>query len=317
MKTLKRLSAMLFALLLFSSCQKQNPLNYKNIRYSSKADKLTLDMYGVCSSRSKPLVVIVHGGGFVFGDKADETGNALKLEEKGFVVACVNYRLTSQVCVNGTVNDAVVYAAMQDVHAAIKFLVANKDRYGIDANQIFLFGTSAGAITVLQLGFAKDKLQRLNDTVEDLYQSVPYHVSGIISVAGGLMDASYINTNIPVVMLHNPSDQLVNYEVGDSHIATCSRKTWGSKYIIDQFDQMDGAYHKLYTVNSYPTQGIYTPNGLSGNYYSHGIGGEEIMMFIVEVAIPFMKTIRNQKANNDNTISIRPLSEFNASASTP
>ncbi|MCQ2307587.1 MAG: alpha/beta hydrolase [Bacteroidales bacterium] len=45
------------------------------------------------------------------------------------------------------------YAAIQDAHAAMRYLVENQSVYGIDTSMMFVGGTSAGATTALHLAF--------------------------------------------------------------------------------------------------------------------------------------------------------------------
>jgi acetyl esterase/lipase len=66
--------------------------------------------------RPYPLVIFVHGGGWVRGDKRDVTPKVVPLLERGFAVASVNYRLSDQ---------AHFPAPVQDVKAAVRYLRAH------------------------------------------------------------------------------------------------------------------------------------------------------------------------------------------------
>ncbi len=104
---------------------------------------LRLDLY---QSRGKttprPLVVFAHGGGWTIGQKrgtadfTDFPGVLAGLAKRGYVVASLEYRLSSE---------APFPAAVQDVKAAIRFLRANAARYGINPNQVAVWGSSAGS----------------------------------------------------------------------------------------------------------------------------------------------------------------------------
>lgn len=100
------------------------------------------DLYIPASPKPKegyPLIVYVHGGGFVRGDKfgnEDSLANILTGLDRGYMIAAVNYRLA------GT---AKAPAQVVDVKAAIRHLKANAARYGIDTERMALFGVSAGA----------------------------------------------------------------------------------------------------------------------------------------------------------------------------
>jgi len=102
-----------------------------------------LDLYGTPDGTPKPVVMFVHGGGFVQGDKGD-TGwaNAAvgrMAAQRGWIGAVINYRLAP---------DHGWPAGSQDVAAAIAFLRENVAQYGGDPARIVVIGTSAGAIHI-------------------------------------------------------------------------------------------------------------------------------------------------------------------------
>ena len=105
----------------------------------------------------RPLLVLIHGGAFYNGDKQDigypEMG--LYFAERGYVVASINYRLGFKPLAPDV--DRAGYRALQDAHAAVCYLIANADEFGIDTTNIFAAGTSAGAITALNLAFMEEK----------------------------------------------------------------------------------------------------------------------------------------------------------------
>ncbi|MDR1807927.1 MAG: alpha/beta hydrolase [Propionibacteriaceae bacterium] len=83
-----------------------------------------------------PLVVHVHGGGFAFGDKADEHLDTwLALLDRGWAVASANYRMSGE---------APFPAAVLDCRAAVRWLKANWRRLGIDPRRVIALGGSAG-----------------------------------------------------------------------------------------------------------------------------------------------------------------------------
>jgi acetyl esterase/lipase len=104
---------------------------------------LTLDIY-LQSSRVKrrPLILYIHGGGWANGHSRqsgafDDFPKVLaSLAARGYTVASVNYRLSSE---------APFPAAIQDVKSAIKFLRAHGEEYGIDPSKGLVWGGSAGA----------------------------------------------------------------------------------------------------------------------------------------------------------------------------
>lgn len=103
---------------------------------------MLLDLYLPAGKGPHPLVVYVHGGSWTSGSKrvtghfSDFPGVLATLAGKGFAVASVDYRLSSE---------AKFPAAIQDVKAAIRFLRANSGKFRIDRNRVALWGASAGA----------------------------------------------------------------------------------------------------------------------------------------------------------------------------
>jgi len=106
--------------------------------------RLLLDAYLPPAARARgAAVVIVHGGGWAIGDKADWLTEATALARAGLVAFSINYRL-------GT---AGVYPrAADDVRTAVSWVQDHAAQYGIDRSRIGLFGASAGGQLVMLVG---------------------------------------------------------------------------------------------------------------------------------------------------------------------
>ena len=102
---------------------------------------LALDLYLPRGRDSRPLVLFVHGGGWVGGNTrhsgalANFPAALARLSSEGFVVASVEYRLSGE---------AQFPAALQDVRAALRFLKSNAAKYRIDPAKVAVWGGSAG-----------------------------------------------------------------------------------------------------------------------------------------------------------------------------
>lgn len=103
---------------------------------------LTLDVYAPAKTGGlKPLVVYVHGGGWMGGTSrnsaafADFPAVLADLAARGYVVASVNYRLAGE---------ARFPAAIDDVRAAVRYLRAHAADYGLDKSRVAIWGGSAG-----------------------------------------------------------------------------------------------------------------------------------------------------------------------------
>lgn len=113
--------------------------DYQNVAYASNSKNEVMDIYKAGNATGKdPVIVVVHGGGFKFGDQSMpiiqpiiEAGTA-----NGYVVASVDYRKSGE---------AAFPAAVGDVKAAVRYLKAHAEEYGIDPEKIVVWGESAGA----------------------------------------------------------------------------------------------------------------------------------------------------------------------------
>jgi acetyl esterase/lipase len=102
------------------------------------------------SGKPRPAVVVIHGGGWVEGDKFSFTlggheapANIEGFAELGFVAASINYRLAK---------DAPFPAALEDCKCAVRWLRAHAKDYHIDPDHIGAYGNSAGGHLALLLG---------------------------------------------------------------------------------------------------------------------------------------------------------------------
>jgi len=98
-----------------------------------------------------PVVVYVPGGGFVVSDRDNSLGNRSYLIEHGIAVAAIEYRTIGD---GATVPDGVA-----DVKSAVRYLRANAEQYGLDADEIGLWGESAGAYLVTMAGVTEGEPQ--------------------------------------------------------------------------------------------------------------------------------------------------------------
>ena len=128
----------------------------KDITYKEVNDeKLKLDILypEVKLTKNYPVVVYIHGGGFVRGDK-DEIYDLKPLVDEwhknGWVVVSINYRLLY--------GDKIFPDNYQDVKDAIYWIINNKSKYEFDINQICAVGHSAGGTLALLTGLKQDKV---------------------------------------------------------------------------------------------------------------------------------------------------------------
>ena len=103
-----------------------------------------------------PLIVWVHGGGWVGGDHERMPPFTPYALDAGFAVASLDYRLTSE---GGAWGDAPVCwpAQLHDCKAGVRWLRANAARLRLDPDRIYAWGHSAGGHLVTMLALTNDE----------------------------------------------------------------------------------------------------------------------------------------------------------------
>jgi len=131
---------------------------------------LKLDVYSpVESSNNRPLFMFIHGGAFAFGSKqqAAIVNIANFFASRGWVFVSIDYRLlddygtvpaewasfaaTLPVSDEDKASFNAMYPAQRDAKAAMRWIIANQDRYAINTDYITVGGASAGANTAKAL----------------------------------------------------------------------------------------------------------------------------------------------------------------------
>lgn len=84
---------------------------------------------------NRTAILIVHGGGWMQGDRSQLKGYGVQLARYGYVCVTSEYRLSQE---------AIWPAQIHDVNAALRWMRANATSLGVDANKICVLGNSAG-----------------------------------------------------------------------------------------------------------------------------------------------------------------------------
>jgi acetyl esterase/lipase len=95
------------------------------------------------SVKPRPVVLLIHGGGFKSGDKSSKNTQILRLSKIGFVSASAMYRFSPRYRFP---------AQIEDIKVAIRFLKANAAKYHIDPERIIVSGSSAGSYLAVMVG---------------------------------------------------------------------------------------------------------------------------------------------------------------------
>lgn len=113
------------------------------ISYFRKNIKLEMDILKPNRKGKFPTVLFVAGGSFAHSYKENYLQQRMEIAKAGYVVASMEYR---------TIPDGVFPQSLEDVKAAIRFLKANAEEYGIDKERIAIMGESAGGYLVAMAG---------------------------------------------------------------------------------------------------------------------------------------------------------------------
>jgi hypothetical protein len=222
---------------IFSSYQLQS-----NMQYGTTATQI-LDIYTGSGdvARNRPLVLFIHGGGFLNGDKVSNFGTRVcgALARHGYVVASINYRLTSSIP-NDQIHFEAMLRALQDAKAAVRFFRRFASVYGVDSSRIYATGSSAGSITALHLAYLDSSevpsyvnWSALGGTFEGTSGNPGFAstVQGVISNWGAIGDTAWIHAgDVPLYCVHGTADSTVYFD----HVPADGPFLFGSRFVVDR-----------------------------------------------------------------------------------
>lgn len=184
---------------------------------------LNMDIYRPIEDtlRQHPVILLLHGGAFYIGDKSDFTLSewCKHFARLGYVAVSINYRMGFKISKKSIQNCG--FMAIQDAHAALRYLVHNAELYGIDPNYIFIGGASAGAITALNLVYmSKNSRPESTLNLGEKWSSgnnltEKFDVRAIINMWGAVYDLNDITlTPTPTISFHGTEDPIIPINYG-------------------------------------------------------------------------------------------------------
>jgi acetyl esterase/lipase len=250
----------------------------QNTSWNGASTTLKLDVYQPTgdTETNRPLIIWVHGGSFIAGSKTDGDMVAFsqRFAKKGYVCASIDYRLGFFPFDSANAVKAVV-RAVQDLRAAVRFFYKDKqtiNTYKIDTNNIYVGGSSAGAITSLHLAYldqeceVSDYLNQATITqlggLEGTSGNPGYssNVQGVLNGCGALARYSWLEAgDVPVASVHGTNDGTVKYNRGIVNPGTPLMYLDGSRMVHEracavgvenQFYTFPGAPHVPYAGNA-------------------------------------------------------------------
>lgn len=218
----------------------------RDVAYGSAVDQrgqtvtLRLDAYTPAGDTvtSRPAIVWVHGGGFTAGDKTSRemVDEATTFARKGFVSVSINYRLSPQGCfpVSAACLTGITHAK-HDAQAAVRFLRAHAVDYGVDPDRIAIAGTSAGAITALNVAYGPE------DVGSSGNPGFPSTVRAAVSLSGGRILTSANAGEAAALLFHGTADAIVPYQ-----LAVTTRDEAKAAGLVTYLTAWEGAGHVPY-----------------------------------------------------------------------
>lgn len=196
------------------------------LNWQNSNEDLKLDIYYPSINQDnlseRPFVLIIHGGSFLIGDKADWRFVCREFAKRGFVVATINYRLGYDDNESNGLKKAI-YRAHQDASASIRFIIQNQDLYKIDTSALFIGGGSAGAYTSLNVIYTSQQEWEytylgISNLLGDLDNSGnlfnhSYKFKGVFNNWGSTVGAFIEHENmLPMISFHGELDDIVDVD---------------------------------------------------------------------------------------------------------
>ena len=233
--------------------------------FSGSTQTLTLNFYEPAGDTAhfRPLIIWAHGGSFVGGTKDDQDVTELcqRFAKRGFICASINYR-TGFFPFDSTGIVPALLRAVQDMKASIRFFYkdrATTNTYKVDTNNIFIGGSSAGAITALHVAYL-NKTCEINPYINQTTlaasggingtsgnQCYSSRVKGVINLCGALGKYGWIETgDVPLCSMHGTADGTVIYGQGKANPGFPTLYMDGSR-MIQAGIGATGVAHSFYT----------------------------------------------------------------------
>lgn len=143
-----------------------------DLSYASISPAQKLDIYWPADGNGPfPVVISIHGGAFMGGDKRDvQLTPMFEVLKHGYALVGVNYRMSAE---------AKFPALIHDIKAAIRWVRANAEQYLFDPSKIATWGGSAGGYLSLMAGVAAGIPELDDPSLGNADQ--PDHVQAVVS----------------------------------------------------------------------------------------------------------------------------------------
>lgn len=171
---------------------------FNNISYGPLRDEVLDECLPVGAPPSEPGIIMIHGGGWIAGDKVHFEELCMNYAAQGYIATTINYRLAPQYQWPDQIGD---------VQLAVRYLRMNASSLGLDPKRICALGNSAGAHLALLL----DELQTIHPAdVASIYSDTSPTVQCVVDQFGP--------TDLSQLFQENPSVQQNIYDLLDYQV---------------------------------------------------------------------------------------------------
>lgn len=237
-------------------------------RFNGGTDSLHLNLFKPVGDGQvdRPLVLLIHGGGFYAGHRNDFNGMASDLASRGWTAATISYRLgfygtwlfEPPYAYDPHEIRRAIYRAMQDAKGAVRFLKSRSAQDSTSTSSVFLLGGSAGAIAALHAAYLDEDSEKPASAnaigaVQHVLSFYPRpdlgtingalhqnghdaSVLGVVNIFGALMDTALVQsaTDPALLSYHQLGDPVVGCGV--------QRPYWGAGLgIMDNYPWLHGS----------------------------------------------------------------------------
>jgi len=251
----------------------QNVL-YRTVGTGAEAVNLYMDIFTPegDTATDRPAMIFAFGGGFVAGDRSQVAVLAANYALRGYVAASIDYRLFT----NGTPTEIQLLdtsvKATQDMYAAVRFFREDgtgPNIYGVDPDNIFVGGVSAGAVMAASVGILDEDDTIVSTTLAPLLGSGGLYgdnateqessVQGVLSISGATLDLEAIDTESAILYAaHEELDPVVPCGTGAEGSSSTGLEVSGGCAMVPAY-QAVGVPAELYLLESVAAHVGFTP----------------------------------------------------------
>ena len=234
-------------LLLFMVVAQTIAQDMKTYQYAERDTlNLYLDFYTPEHVHDSTIcLVYVFGGGFIGGHRDGDFEKAYfkQLVDEGFQVAAIDYRLGLKGVKNLGIThseplEKAVNMAVEDAITAVAYLLDHAKELKVNKDYIVMVGSSAGAITSLQMDYVLCNGYLNSNILPD-----DFRLAGVVSYSGAIYSTEgkvkYRNHKpAPTMLFHGTADRLVPYK----KISLFKLGFFGTDALVDRFEKFDYPY---------------------------------------------------------------------------